>query len=69
MPANEAEEILALALIFVVHVAGGLMLVWGMFGSDTRPGWWPRWGAATTVLTNRRPIRSPRRRPSAPRCR
>ncbi len=44
MPANEAEEILALALIFVVHVAGGLMLVWGMVGSDTRPGWWPRWG-------------------------
>jgi hypothetical protein len=35
--AIEAQEILALTLIFVVHVAGGVMLVWGMFGGDTRP--------------------------------
>jgi len=37
MPVNEAEEFLALALIFVVHVVGGLMLVWGMIGGDARP--------------------------------
>ncbi|MEA2218503.1 MAG: hypothetical protein QOJ35_1129 [Solirubrobacteraceae bacterium] len=43
MPANEAEEILALALIFVVHVAGGLMLVWGMLDGDAGHGWRPRW--------------------------
>ena len=43
MPVNEAEEILALALIFVVHVVGGLMLVWGMLDGDAwRPRWWPR---------------------------
>ncbi len=45
MPVNEAEELLALALIFVVHVVGGLMLVWGMLeGDDWRPRWWPRGG-------------------------
>ena len=47
VPVNEASEILALTLIFVVHVIGGLMLVLG----DARPrraaalgprGWWPR---------------------------
>ena len=41
MPVNEASEILALSLIFVVHVAGGLMLVWGMLDGDARP--WPWW--------------------------
>jgi hypothetical protein len=42
MPGNEAEEILALSLIFVVHVAGGLMLVWGMLDGNSRPGLpWP----------------------------
>lgn len=44
MVGTQAEEILALALIFVVHVAGGLMLVWGMLDSDRRPdGWRRRW--------------------------
>jgi hypothetical protein len=43
MPIGEASEILALSLIFVVHVAGGLMLVWGMLEGDDRPGpWWRR---------------------------
>jgi hypothetical protein len=41
MPVNEASEILALSLIFVVHVAGGLLLVWGMLEGDSRPG--PPW--------------------------
>jgi len=41
MPVNEAEELFALALIFVVHVVGGLMLVWGMLeGDERRPRWW-----------------------------
>ena len=35
--AIEAQEILALTLIFVVHVAGGVMLVWGLLGGDARP--------------------------------
>jgi len=43
MPANEASEILALTLIFVVHVLGGLMLVWGMLDSDGRRGSGWRW--------------------------
>jgi len=43
VPANEAEQILAMALIFVVHVIGGLMLVWGMLENDAwRPRWWRR---------------------------
>jgi hypothetical protein len=42
VPVNEAEEILALGLIFVVHVAGGVMLLLGLLDADTRPGWWPR---------------------------
>jgi hypothetical protein len=41
VPVNEASEILALALIFAVHVAGGLMLVWGMLDAGSRPGWDP----------------------------
>jgi hypothetical protein len=41
MPVNEASEILALSLIFVVHVAGGLLLVWGMLDGNSRPG--PPW--------------------------
>jgi hypothetical protein len=44
MPGNEAEEILALSLIFVVHVVGGLALVWGMLDSDARPRPWRRGG-------------------------
>jgi hypothetical protein len=43
VPVNEAEEILALSLIFVVHLAGGLLLVWGMFDADARARWHPRW--------------------------
>ena len=42
MPVNEASEILALTLIFVVHVVGGLMLVIGMLDPGTRPRWQPR---------------------------
>ena len=47
MPVNEASEILALTLIFAVHVIGGLMLVLGMLDPGARPrwdqrGWWPR---------------------------
>lgn len=43
MPVNEAEDIVALSLIFVVHVVGGLMLVWCMLDADARAGWRPRW--------------------------
>jgi hypothetical protein len=43
VPVNEAEEILALTLIFVVHVVGGAMLVWGMLDADARAGWRQRW--------------------------
>jgi hypothetical protein len=42
MPVNEASEILALALIFVVHLVGGLMLVWGMLDGDAPARWWRR---------------------------
>jgi hypothetical protein len=43
MPAVEAEEILALALVFVVHVVGGVMLVWALLDAEQRTGWRRRW--------------------------
>ncbi len=44
MPATEAQEIAALTLVFVVHVIGGLLLVWALLEDDTRAGWRRRWG-------------------------
>lgn len=43
MPAGQAEEIIALALVFVVHVIGGLMLVWALLDTDQRTAWRRRW--------------------------
>jgi len=40
--AGELEEVLALTLVFVVHVVGGLLLVWGVLGDEGR-GSWRRW--------------------------
>jgi hypothetical protein len=37
--AVEAEEIIALSLVFVVHVAGAVMLVWALIDSEQRAGW------------------------------
>jgi hypothetical protein len=39
----EASEIIALTLILVVHLVGGLMLVWGMLDDESRARWDPRW--------------------------
>jgi hypothetical protein len=44
MPAGEAEEISALALVFVVPVVGGLLLVWALLDGEQRAGWRRRWG-------------------------
>ncbi|HVF80132.1 MAG TPA: hypothetical protein VNA28_17695 [Solirubrobacteraceae bacterium] len=44
MPVGQAEEIIALALVFVVHVVGGVMLVWALVDPDQRSGWRRRWG-------------------------
>lgn len=44
MPAGQVEEILALALVFAVHVVGGLMLVWALLDDEQRAGWRRRWG-------------------------
>ena len=38
MPVGEAEEITAMALVFVVHVIGALMLVWALLDADGRAG-------------------------------
>jgi len=35
---------IALALVFAVHVVGGLMLVWALLDADQRAGWRRRWG-------------------------
>lgn len=42
MPAGQVEEILALTIVFTVHVVGGLLLVWGVLGDEGR-GAWRRW--------------------------
>jgi hypothetical protein len=34
----------ALALVFVVHVVGGIMLVWALLDAEQRAGWRRRWG-------------------------
>lgn len=44
MPVGQAEEIFALGLVFVVHVIGGLMLVWALLDEEQRAGWRRRWG-------------------------
>jgi hypothetical protein len=44
VPAGQVEEIIALALVFVVHVVGGLMLVWALLDGEQRSGWRRRWG-------------------------
>lgn len=43
MPAGQAEEIIALALVFAVHVVGGVMLVWALLDGEQRSGWRRRW--------------------------
>jgi hypothetical protein len=43
MPESEIQELIALALVFVVHVIGGLALVWALLDDDTRAGWRRRW--------------------------
>jgi hypothetical protein len=44
LPSTELQEIVALALVFVVHVIGGLLLVWALLDDETRAGWRRRWG-------------------------
>ncbi len=45
---GEAQEIVALALTFVVHVVGAVLLVWAMIDREESSkgggwrGWWPR---------------------------
>jgi hypothetical protein len=43
MPAGELPEILALTLVFVVHVIGGALLVWALLDDEARDGWRRRW--------------------------
>ena len=44
MPVGQAEEIIALTLVFVVHVIGGALLVWALLDAEQRAGWRRRWG-------------------------
>ncbi|MDP8967755.1 MAG: hypothetical protein M3N04_04075, partial [Actinomycetota bacterium] len=44
MPAGQTEEIIALALVFVVHVVGLVMLVWALVDAPQRSAWRRRWG-------------------------
>lgn len=44
MPVGEAEEMFALGLVFLVHVIGGLMLVWALLDGPQRATWRRRWG-------------------------
>lgn len=45
MAIDELEEIIALALTFVVHVVGAALLIWAMIDKEDAPDlrdWWPR---------------------------
>lgn len=48
MAVDSTAEIIALALTFLVHVGGAVLLVWAMFdgseqnGSGDWRGWWPK---------------------------
>jgi hypothetical protein len=42
---TEYQEITALGLVFVVHVIGGVLLVWALIDDETRSGWRKRWGS------------------------
>ncbi|MEA2193628.1 MAG: hypothetical protein QOG42_62 [Solirubrobacteraceae bacterium] len=46
MIGGDIEEVLALAIVFVVHIAGGILLVWGILDDEGRGGWrrWRRRG-------------------------
>ena len=44
MPPAQAEEIIALTLVFVVHVIGGVLLVWALLDEEQRAGWRRRLG-------------------------
>ena len=44
MPVGQAEEIIALTLVFVVHVVGGVLLVWALLDEAQRSGWRRRLG-------------------------
>ena len=44
MPATEFQELIALTLVFVVHLVGGLLLVWALLDDDVRAGWRRRFG-------------------------
>jgi hypothetical protein len=39
VPAGQLEEILALSIVFFVHVVGGIMLVWGILDDEGREPW------------------------------
>lgn len=59
---------IALALVFVVHVIGGLMLVWALLDAEQRAGWRRRWGRGDDGPPRPRPPRPPDARtpPDAP---
>lgn len=59
----ETQEVVALALVFVVHVIGGVALVWAMLEQDTRAGWRRRWGFGSGPPGDQRPV-PPAPRPS-----
>jgi hypothetical protein len=63
VPATEYQEIAALLVIFVVHVIGGLLLVWALLDDDTRAGWRRRWNSGPRPPDDD----DPRPQPPAPR--
>jgi hypothetical protein len=44
MLATQIEELVALGLVFAVHVVGGVLLVWALLDGEQRAGWRRRWG-------------------------
>ncbi|MDP1849102.1 MAG: hypothetical protein Q8K79_15020 [Solirubrobacteraceae bacterium] len=53
--AAQAEELIALALVFVVHVIGGAALVWALLDDEQRKGWRRRWRGGDDAPPDPRP--------------
>ena len=66
MPATELQELIALTLVFVVHLVGGLLLVWALLDDEVRSGWRRRFGGGGGGGGGEDPPSGPRPTPPAP---
>lgn len=65
VPDTELQEIVALTLVFVVHLIGAGLLVWALLEQDTRASWRRRFGGGGGRPPEDPPPVAPDPRPSA----